>query len=68
MFAFLKKLLYPGLGALVLMAYVYTVRRGIEPFEVSSERGEIPTAQRRAGGGGYRRTPTVFWFGGFGGK
>jgi hypothetical protein len=65
----LGKLVYPLFGALVLGGYAYSVRRGIEPFEVSSDKRELPQAARAAQGGGYRRTPTaVFWYGGFGGK
>ncbi|MGD8861218.1 MAG: hypothetical protein PVI30_14515 [Myxococcales bacterium] len=67
---FLRKLIYPLFGLVVLFGYGYAVRRGIEPFQVSSEKRAIPTgASRQASAGNYRRRPGgVFFFGGFGGK
>jgi len=69
MFGFAGKLAYPLLGALVLGTYVYTVQRGIEPLEVSSEKRALPKGAQARSGGGYRRShTTVIFFGGFGGK
>ena len=59
------KLVYPLIGLLVLGTYVYTVRRGIEPLEVSSQRRELPSGPAGRAAGGYRHPRTsVFWFGG----
>ena len=68
---FLSRLIYPSLGALVLGSYLYTVKRGIEPFEVSSDRRQAPAGARTARSSSHRRHPrgsTLIWFSGFGGK
>lgn len=70
MLGWLGKIAYPVFGMLVLLGYLRVVRGGIEPFEASSEQHAIPSASRQgvAGGGMHYRSPTVFHYGGFGGK
>ena len=61
-----SKLRYPLFGLLVLVLYGWTVQQGREPFEVSSNK-RVATRQASAHGSGYRRGPSI-WFWGFGGK
>ncbi|MDH5673333.1 MAG: hypothetical protein OEZ06_14360 [Myxococcales bacterium] len=65
---FLSKLVYPIFGILVLFSYASIVRRGIEPFEVSSDKRAVPTGASQQHRSGYRRSGGIFFYGGFGGK
>jgi hypothetical protein len=65
MFDLLGKVLYPVFGIAVLLGYVYCVNTGLELFEADSERHTITGI---TSGGGHYRAPTVFRFGGLGGK
>jgi hypothetical protein len=65
MFDLFGKVLYPVFGIAVLLGYVYCVNRGVEPFEADNERRTIAGA---VGPGAHYRAPSVFWFGGLGGK
>jgi len=67
MFDSLGKLTYPVFGIAVLLGYVYCVQRGIEPFEADSEKHSIAGVQGTYGTGHYR-SPSVFRYGGLGGK
>jgi hypothetical protein len=66
MFDFLGKVLYPLFGIAVLLGYVYCVRSGVELFEADNERHTITGVS--SGGGVHYRAPSVFRFGGLGGK
>jgi hypothetical protein len=61
----LGKVLYPVFGIAVLLGYVYCVNTGFELFEADSERHQITGV---SSGGGHYRAPSVFRFGGLGGK
>ena len=65
---FLSKLIYPAFGIAVLLSYGYVVRNAIEPFQVSSEKREIPKGATKKSSSSYRRSRGVYFFGGFGGK
>ncbi len=65
MLDFLGKLTYPVFGIAVLLGYVYCVTTGVEPFEADSEKHTISGV---SGGRGYYGSPSVFRYGGFGGK
>jgi hypothetical protein len=67
MFQLIGKALYPIFGIAVLIGYLYVVRTGIEPFEADSEKHTITGVTGNYGGGHYR-APSVFRFGGLGGK
>lgn len=60
------KISYPVFGIAVLLGYVYCVSRGVELFEADSERHTIAGVSRS--GGAHYRAPSVFRFGGLGGK
>ncbi len=64
---FLSKLIYPAFGIAVLLSYGYVVRNAIEPFQVSSEKREIPKGAAKKSSS-HRRSRGVYFFGGFGGK
>lgn len=66
MFDLLGKVLYPLFGIAVLLGYVYCVNTGFEPFEAENERHTITGVS--SSGGGHYRAPSVFRFGGLGGK
>lgn len=67
MFELLGKALYPIFGIAVLLGYLYVVRAGIEPFEADNEKHTIAGASGGYGGAHYR-SPSVFRYGGLGGK
>ena len=67
--SWMKRMLYPILGVVVLGSYTHVVRRGIEPFEVSSEERKLPAgASAHTNRSNTRRYHSVFWISGFGGK
>jgi hypothetical protein len=69
MFDLIKRALYPAFGAAVLFWYFLTVQRGVEPFEAENEAHVIAGVSGRSyGGGAHYRSPSVFRFGGLGGK
>jgi hypothetical protein len=70
MFDLFGKVLYPVFGIAVLLGYVYCVNRGVELFEADSERHTIAgvSGSRSGSGGAHYRAPSVFRFGGLGGK
>lgn len=68
MFDLLGKSLYPVFGIAVLLGYVYCVNRGVELFEADNERHTIAGVSGASGGGVHYRAPSVFRFGGLGGK
>jgi hypothetical protein len=67
MFDLFGKVLYPVFGIAVLLGYVYCVNRGVEPFEADNERHTI-SGVSSSGRGAHYRAPSVFRFGGLGGK
>jgi len=69
MFDLFGKVMYPVFGIAVLLGYVYCVNRGVELFEADNERHTITGIAGGVGGGGtHYRAPSVFRFGGLGGK
>jgi hypothetical protein len=68
MFDLIRKALYPAFGVAVLLGYFYMVQRGIEPFEAENEAHVIAGVSGRNYGGAHYRSPSVFRFGGLGGK
>jgi hypothetical protein len=67
MFDLIGKALYPAFGIAVLLGYFYCIQNGVEPFEADSEKHSIAGVQGSYGSGHYR-SPSVFRFGGLGGK
>lgn len=65
MLSFIGKLTYPIFGIAVLLGYLYCVRTGTELFEADNERHTISGV---SSGGGHYRSPSVFRYGGLGGK
>ena len=65
MLNFLGKITYPIFGIAVLLGYVYCVQTGTELFEADNERHTISGV---SSGGGHYRAPSVFRYGGLGGK
>lgn len=61
------KALYPLFGIGVLLTYLHCLRAGIEPLEADSERHVI-TGVTGSYGGAHYRVPSVFRYGGLGGK
>lgn len=66
---YLKRLVYPLVGAIIITGYAVTVSRGYDPAAVSDNKRVAPAGARAVGRhSSGRRRSTFIWFGGFGGK